>query len=501
MTNRSGEDDEEQRRTTVLRRPFLRSVGIVGGIAASIPGLASATTADTSEQSDAAAFDAAEEWEAQADARIQDHRTATLDVHVVDADGVSLEGASVDVEMQEHAFTFGTALDANRLQEDSDDAEQYREYVPELFNAAVLENHHKWRFWEENQELADEATDWILEQGLDLRGHACLWADRDSYAVPADVEDAIDDGDAETVEERTQEHIETIIDHYGDDMRHWDVVNEVIHEPEIIELIEGDDVDPVEAPILAEWYRTATAVAPDDVALDVNDYNVLVGPYEGTRDDYERQIEFLAGDDEVDLDGIGMQGHFAENEQLAPDEIMDALDRYAEAGDGAELRITEFDMADSDWPEEEKAEFFHWFLKTAYSHPDVSDFLMWGFWDDEHWLDDAPLFDENWEEKPAYDTYTDLVFDEWWTAVSDTTDEDGSISTTAFHGTHTVTVEYDGVTVTETVSVNEDDTIEIELDDVGSGETLTHHDPDDLDDVDDDVDHVIQWTGSSGDTE
>ncbi|NGM69813.1 glycoside hydrolase family 10 [Natronolimnobius sp. AArcel1] len=413
-------------------------------------------------------------WEEDADARIQEHRTADLTVSVADADGDAVD-ADVALEMQDHEFTFGTAVDAPRLQEDDSDAEQYREHIPELFNGTVLENQHKWRFFEDNQDLADDATDWILEQDLDIRGHACLWSSRDSNSIPEDVEDAMDEGDAEYVAERSLEHIETIIEHYGDDIEHWDVVNEAVHETEMTQLIDGEDVDPVEAPILEEWYETATEVAPEGVAIDVNDYNVLSGPYEGTRDDYERQIDFLVDADGVDLGGIGLQSHFSRGEQLTPGEIMDALDRYAEAGDGAALRITEFDMADPNWLEEDKADFFHWFLKTFFSHPKAADFLMWGFWDDEHWQDDAPLFDADWNPKPTHDVYTDLVFEEWWTDETGETDADGTFDVTAFLGEYELTVDTGDGEIATSFSLEEptDESIEIVLVDIdvrGSGQ-------------------------------
>lgn len=412
------------------------------------------------------------DWKAATDRRIHEHRVADLDVSIADGDGDAVE-TEVGVEMLEHDFTFGTAVDANRLQEEGEDADRYREVVTELFNTAVLENHHKWRFWEDDQELADEATEWVLEEGLDIRGHAALWAAVESWAVPPDVVSAMgieweDNGvtdpefDPEHVAERSFEHLETILEHYGEDMLHWDVVNEAIHEPAMIETTDGEDVDPVEAPVLAEWYRTATEVAPKGVDLDVNDYNTLAGPYEETREQYERQIEFLADAEGADLDGIGMQCHFSEAETLTPDQVVEGLDRYAEAGDGAELRITEFDMADPEWDEDDKAEFFERFLRTVFGHPDVEDFLMWGFWDEEHWQDDAPLFDEDWEEKPSHEVYTDLVFDEWWTDESGTT-TDGSGSFEAFLGEHELTVSFEDGDFRTELSITDSDGKSVEV--------------------------------------
>lgn len=410
-----------------------------------------------------------DDWETAADERIGEHRTDTLSVEVVDEDGDPVPDAAVDVEMTEHAYGFGTAVDAPTLLDDDADPE-YRESVTELFNTAVLENHHKWRFFEDDQETADAATEWLLDEGLSMRGHACLWASVDSWAVPPDVVEAMgeewEDGgatdpdlDPQYLRERTFDHVEEIVSHYADFGDHgsaidqWDVVNEVIHEPELIEAIDGDDVDPIEAPVLAEWYEHAAEVSPEGVELDMNDYNTLEGPYGSVRGDYDRQAAFLAEHDDAVLDGIGLQCHFSQGEALDPEAVWEGLELYADHGTA--IRITEFDMADEGWDEADKADFFHGFLKQTFSHPDTTDFLMWGFRDADHWRDDAPLFYDDWSTKPTHDVYTDLVFDEWWTSESVTTDDDGTAEVTAFHGDHVVSADVDGETGTESVHVEE----------------------------------------------
>ncbi|WP_436924428.1 endo-1,4-beta-xylanase [Halosimplex amylolyticum] len=412
------------------------------------------------------------DWEVAADERIREHRTSDLTVEVTDADGNPVDGASVDVAMREHEFGFGTAINAGHLLEETADGDPYREHVTDLFNLAVLGNHHKWRFWEENRETADGATEWVLDQGLDLRGHVCLWANVSAWAVPPDVVRAMgveweDNGvtdpalDPDYVRERTMEHVPAIIEYYGDDITEWEVANEVTHEPGLIKAANGvkatddaslDDLDPVEAPILADWYAAAREAAPDGTLLAVNDYNTLAGPYESTRADYERQIEFLA-DSEAGLDAVGLQCHFDQGSALTPEQVLEGLDRYA--GHDVRLRITEFDMADDGWDEEDKATFFREFLKTVFSHPAVDDFLVWGILDTLHWRDDAPFFAEGWEEKPALAEYRDLVFDEWWTEASGETDADGSYATTGFTGEYEVTATVDGEEVSERVTLGD----------------------------------------------
>lgn len=470
---------------TVTRRDYLRAVG--GGSA--IGALTTAGVGTVGAQSD--------DWEAEANERIAEHRLGSLEVQVVDESGQPVSGADVDVEMREHEFGWGTALSASTITGDDDDIsaedrQQLLEYVPELFNTGVFGNIHKWRFFENDQDVADEATAWAVEQGLRMRGHVCLWGNVDAWAVPGDVVDAMGvehesgDGnpqlDPEYVYERSMEHLETIISHYADfeyDGVHygsvidqWDVVNEVVHVTEMIEVIDGEDVEAVEAPVLAEWYERADEVAPDDVSTDVNDYNTLAGPYEYAREPYERQIEFLRAEG-TGLDGAGMQCHFNEDEQLAPEEIWEGLERYAQHG--VDLRITEFDLDGDEWAWEDRAAFFYEFLKTIFSHPSVTDFVMWGFWnnDNPNWDPEPPLFHEDWTPTPCYDVYVDLVFDEWWTDGSGTTGTDGTFEVDAFLGEHEITASVEGETTTETVSVTDADgvtEIVVELSTDGGGE-------------------------------
>ena len=494
MADESGAD--EDRGPTIARRPLLGALaalgvaGCQGEDAATDDGTATSDGTDTGDSTASAtaaptetetaadpepeptATEGAADWEAAAEERIREHRTSDLTVEVVDADGGAVKGAAVSVSQQDHAFGFGTAVGADHLLNETDPGDPYREYVTDLFNLAVLGNHHKWRFFEENREIADGATDWLLDQGLDLRGHVCLWANVSAWAVPPDVVSAMGveweangvtdpELDPEYVEQRTKEHVREIIEYYGDDITEWEVVNELVHKPGFVKAVNGvrgddsttlQDVEPVAAPILGEWYDIARDAAPEGTTLAVNDYDTLSGPNAGTRDRYERQIEYLTRR-EAGLDSVGMQCHFTEFTTLTPEETMAGLDRYAE--NDVRLRITEFDMADDNWDESDKADFFYQFLKTVYSHPAVDDFLVWGINDEYHWRDDAPFFAAGWEAKPALDRYRDLVFDEWWTEASGTTDADGRFATIGHHGDYEVTATVDGQAVTQTVTLSE----------------------------------------------
>ncbi|AWB26670.1 endo-1,4-beta-xylanase [Halococcoides cellulosivorans] len=452
----------------VDRRDYLRLIGGVGmaGAAGSIAGQATAQSDD---------------WEAAADERIREHRQGLLTVAVVDENGQPVPDATVEVAMQSHDYWFGYAMSADLLDQ-TDPGHPYREALKEDFNVVWFGNNHKWRFFEENQERADRATAWAKDNGLDIRGHVCLWANVNAWPIPGDVVDAMGldhqsgesgpDFDAQHVEDRSFEHVQTIIDHYADFeydgtsygsvIDEWEVMNEVVHEPGFIKAVNGvpapddaPDIDPVTDPVLADYYQHARDVAPDDVGLAVNDYNTMEGSYEYARSDYERQIEFLAANGHLDY--VGIQSHFTEQSTtVSPQEALEVLDRYAQHG--VRLRVTEYDATGDDWSDDEKADFFGDYLKAVFSHEATDAFLTAGGSDEHHWRDDGPFFYAGWDPKPAYEVYQNLVFDEWWTDTAETTGEDGTATVDAFLGTHEVRVETtDGTTVTETVSITDSD--------------------------------------------
>ena len=409
--------------------------------------------------------------------RIREHRTADLSVEVTDSDGNAVEGAEVDVAMQEHEFTFGTAVNAGTLIDESSEGDNYRTYIPELFNTAVMENQMKWGFWERDRQLADDAVQWCLDQGLDMRGHVCIWGSEGVGAIPADMQTAIEERDAEAIREQSMQHIEDIVTHYGDDITEWEVVNEAMHVFQFQLGVYGDQIDqeepwtgevvPWTSDLLAEWYSKAASVVDEndlDVGLAVNDFNQF--RYSYTDERYQTEIDHI-NENGAQLDTVGLQGHVAANAgefntnsnpdgRISATQVATEIDKFADHG--ANVKITEFDTyGGDDWEsDEERAAALRDYLRGAFAHPGVDGFLIWGFWDGRHWRDEAPLFYDDWEQKPGYDVWTGLVFDEWWTEESGTTDGDGSFATTGFRGEYDVTATVDGEEVTETVTLSDD---------------------------------------------
>lgn len=386
----------------------------------------------------------AQTWRDEANARIEQHRKADLTVKVVDAAGNAVEGATVDVRMQRHAFEFGTAVNETLWASTSNpNNAKYRNEITRLFNAAVLENGHKWSTWEDpvRRARADLATDDLLGRGLAVRGHTMMWQRWQN--MPTDVYD--NRTNTTYVRQRALDHIETIGTHYGDKLHEWDVLNEQWSEHVLTDLLDPG-VAKERAPTLASWFNAARAASPG-ARLYVNDYGILESGNQTNTSHQQSYYDTIDGlrDAGAPIGGIGFQGHFGSaNAITQPTNLLRILDRFAEFD--VPLKVTEFDMYGSGWTEQSKADYLRDFLTAVFSHEAVDGFLMWGFWDGAHWMSSAPLFDANWNLKPSGQAFMDLVFDAWWTEVAGATGDAGAFATRGFLGDYAIDVTHGGVT-------------------------------------------------------
>lgn len=288
-----------------------------------------------------------------------------------------------------------------------------------------------------------------------------MWQHLGHDVIPEDVETKLN-GDSpdrtEYLEDRTRTHIGDILGHYAGEITDWDVVNEQLHHSAITDVL-APDTPPEQSPPVADWFRTAAQAAPE-TKLYINDYDIVTGD-EKQQATYERLIEYIQ-DTGAPIDGVGLQAHFdSRSEAVDPTEFRALLDRLASLG--VSLKVTEYDTTGEDWTEQAEAEHLKTVLRTVYSHLAAEGFLMWGFWDGEHWRNNAPLFREDWSKKPAYDTYTKLVFEDWWTDESGTTDVEGQYRTQAYLGDYELTATADGKETTVSTSLSDSTSEDINI--------------------------------------
>ncbi len=384
-----------------------------------------------------AAPDAA--WRAAAERRIEEIRKASVTIKVMTPDGAPVRGAQLRVRLKRHAFGWGTAVAAERLLGTSEDSLRYRRFIPENFNMAVLENDLKWGPWEQNRNRALDALHWLRNNGIGrIRGHNLVWPGW--RWMPQDVQALANNPEA--LRQRILARISDVAAAVRGLVVDWDVVNEPVAERDVLNIL-GDSV-------MADWFRAAKQADPG-ARLFINEYAILSANGANLRKQnlYYRMIEtLLAGG--APVEGIGMQGHF--DSATPPERLLEVLDRFARLG--LPVVITEYDFATTD--EELQAQFTRDFMTAAFSHPAVSDFLMWGFWEGNHWKPLGAMIRRDWSEKPMYRVWRELIYERWRTEESGTTNSSGVFSFRGFKGEYEITVKAGDSTVEATAEFTRD---------------------------------------------
>jgi GH35 family endo-1,4-beta-xylanase len=227
-----------------------------------------------------------------------------------------------------------------------------------------------------------------------------------------------------------QEHIRDLMTATKGRIWGWDVINEMIHERDYFNYIPETEV--------AEWFKVARQTDPH-TKLFINDYGMLNSRKSpDTIASYLKIVNGLlaAG---APIDVMGIQGHVG-RQVRNPEDVLKDLDLLA--GPGLELQITEFDINTAD--EELQADYTRDFLIALYSHPSVTGFTKWGFWERRHWKRDAAMFRTDWSEKPNAKIWRDLVRGEWLTKADLQTDAEGKLTTRGHLGDYEFNVTANG---------------------------------------------------------
>jgi endo-1,4-beta-xylanase len=386
-------------------------------------------------------------WRAEAARRIDLHRKAPLRLVATNRIGQPIDGITVSVEQLRHAYPFGTAIVFSRIVDAPrvfapesgmtterwlHDNARYREEILRNFNTIVTENDLKWPQWDGSNERPENfdqqwtlsALEWFRRHDIAIKGHTLVWGSwrftppwlRDHEADPA------------TVHRAALTHIRDIGHATADRAAWWDVLNEPMSHRNVIDLVGTERV--------AEWFKEARAALPG-TRLVMNEFDLV-----GNGGNAKRRADFISFLREIrshgaPLDVLGLQGHFWSERFTAPEDIWRIADELHEAS-GLPLMISEFD---TNVPNEQlQADYTRDFLTAWFAHPATEAFIMWGFWGGAHWMGDAgSMIRRDWTPKPVLQNYRDLVFRDWWTRATLSTDTEGSAELRAFLGRHRVT--------------------------------------------------------------
>ncbi|MCQ2097642.1 MAG: endo-1,4-beta-xylanase [Fibrobacter sp.] len=363
-------------------------------------------------------------WYAEADTRIDEIRKADFEVK-------ANPGEEVSVKLLQHDFPFGTALAF--YGPDKDSTEQwYKAAAKKYFWHAVTENQFKWPEYERKEgkplrEEMDRYVKFTQENGWTLRGHALYWAHQ-GYGFDKHFSNPNKASQCEDFGKKLKARIDRDLKEYKGKIVEYDVWNEPIHEMYTTNLCGINYLDSA--------FIWAHQADPEAI-LYINDYQVVAA---GETDRYMSLIKGML-DRNVPVMGIGVQCHFG-TRPVVPALIRERLDKLATLG--LPIKVTELDFGAWDkgltLTEEEQASEYEKVLRTLFSHPAVNGIVMWGFWDNRHWVQNGGIIRADGSEKPAATKIYDLWHKTWTTEATATADENGVAKFRGFKGKYQVTV-------------------------------------------------------------
>jgi endo-1,4-beta-xylanase len=381
-------------------------------------------------------------WRKEADQRIATHRQGKLTIRVIDADGKPVEGAKVRVEMKRHQFGFGSAVDVSTLSGlgttfSQEDQVKYRNIVDELFSRIVPENGQRVgnidkepdpaRPWDEvSRRRTGAAVQWTLQWAQDRkmtsRGHYLTWGYLEPWARTE-----LEKGGVVRLLDTYDRHFKFILPFCAPYVDEWDAINHPVpfNEVDALYNIIGKDFYP-------DIYRKIDAMTDKLLFVNEDTFN----PDRAAA--FEKHIQHMIAKG-VTPDGCGFQSHFSD---YAIPDITHEYEMWQRFGAMVKhLTVTEYDLQTLD--DDLHADHLRDMLTMAFSHPQMTGFIIWGFWESRHWKPTAAMFRKDWTERPAVKVWRELVKGKWWTKAELLTDAKGEAPLIGYYGWYDVTAEKD----------------------------------------------------------
>jgi endo-1,4-beta-xylanase len=359
-------------------------------------------------------------WYSEANSRIEKFRKQDFNLKVK-------AGETARIELVRHEFPFGTALALDTKQDSVE--KWYRKTAAKYFWHGVNENIFKWPDYEPKKgdirkKEMQEYVSFAKENGWDLRGHAVMWGHQ-GYGF--DKHWSIQ-GSCKDLEKNIKMRIDRDLKEYKGKIAEYDVWNEPFHEPFLFNKCGWHIMDSA--------FVWAHRIDPD-AKLYVNEYNVVAA---GEADRFYSLVKGML-ERGIPVHGIGVQCHF-QNRPVIPALVKERLDKLAALG--LLIKVTELDFGSEHgglgMSEEKQAQYYKTFITSAFSHPAVNGILLWGFWDNRHWIRDGGIIDGKGRAKPAADTLYNLWHKTWTTNLQGVADKSGEIRFRGFPGKYKITI-------------------------------------------------------------
>ncbi len=316
-------------------------------------------------------------------------------------------------------FPVGSAVDL------TDISGPHSQLLTKHFDSITPGNDMKWSSVENTRGVftfanADAEVGLAECNNMRIRGHNLVWANGSQTPSYAYGDGTNSPANQAVVTANIQEHIQNEVQHFGNKVYAWDVVNEPLDPSQPDCLTHGPFYKVLGKRYIDIALEAARQYAPAGAKLFINDYstadpNRLACLVQVVNDLRNRGIP---------IDGIGHEMHNAINYPSTA-AMVNAIDTVASEVPGIDQQITELDMSvynagdtksnyGTSIPPSVLAEQ-GWLYKQYFDafrqlSGKLSGVTLWGFADDDTWLDSFPVvrtdyplpFDMGLQAKPAY---------------------------------------------------------------------------------------------------
>lgn len=352
----------------------------------------------------------------------KDHVSASfliddINIQKVDSEEMDIEKDLVPIkDVYKDYFLIGNAVS-------SKDFEGKRlELLKQHHNLVTAENAMKPEYAYDDEGNFDFTAEDILMQmakdaGMKVHGHVLVWHQQspsflyeDENGKPLSREDALNN---------LRTHIKMVVEHFGDNVISWDVVNEAMNDNPSNpkdwrgSLRRSGWFDAIGPDFIKESFIAAKEVIDEngwDIPLYYNDYNddnqnksdAIYYMVKEINEEYAKD-----NNGELLIDGIGMQGHY--NMHTRPENVEASLKKFISLG--VEVGVTELDVTAGEnnvltkTQEKQQAYLYARLFKIYKENAEhISRVTLWGLDDGASWRSSQSplLFDRNLQAKEAY---------------------------------------------------------------------------------------------------
>ena len=316
-------------------------------------------------------------------------------------------------------FPVGAAIDM------ADISGPHAQLLTMHFNSITSGNDMKWSSVESakgsyNYTNADAEVGLAQCADMRVRGHNLVWATGAQTPAYATGDGTSSSANQALVTANIQEHIQNEVQHFGNKVYAWDVVNEPLDPSQADCLVHGPFYKVLGKSYMDVALEAARQYAPAGTKLFINDYSTT----DPARLACLVQVVSDLRSRGIPIDGIGHESHNAINYPSVA-AIVNAVDTVANALPGIDQQITEYDMSIYN-AGDSKSNYGNnippailaeqgWLYKQTFDafkelSGKVSAVTVWGMADDDTWLDSFPVtrtdyplpFDMGLQAKPAY---------------------------------------------------------------------------------------------------